>query len=97
MPFGEAISIVSRNGFLKLLIPEWAMCLTPRLRKTKAAFDELWAYLDQLVEDHHKENASSDSQQRDDLFSALLRANQADDGSTEHLNKDELFGTFPCY
>ncbi|KAI9567141.1 cytochrome P450 [Boletus coccyginus] len=92
MSFGEAISIVSRNGFLKLLIPEWAMCLTPRLRRTKAAFDELWAYLDQLVEDHHKEKASSESQQRDDLFSALLRANQADDGSTEHLNRDELFG-----
>lgn len=57
---------------------------------------QLRVYLDQLVEDHHKEKASSDSQQRDDLFSAPLRANQADSGSTEHLNRDEPFGTFPC-
>lgn len=54
------------------------------------AFDELWAYMDQLVEDYHKHGSSS--LERDDLFSALLRANQADDGSTEHLTKDELFG-----
>lgn len=93
MPFGEAISIISRDGFLKLLIPEWAMCLTPRCRKTKAAFDEVWAYMDQLVENYH--NNGTSSQDRDDLFSALLYANQAAEGSTEHLTKNEVFGMFP--
>lgn len=93
MTFGEAISTISRNGSLKILIPEWALWLTPRFRKTKVAFDELWGYMGELVKNYH-ENGSTSSQERRDLFSALLQANQEGNGSTEQLNKDELWGMF---
>lgn len=93
MSFGKAISIVSRDGFLKLVLPEWAMHFTPRLRRTKAAFDEVWAYMDELVESYHENRTSF--MDRGDLFSSLLRANQEAEGGTEHLNKNELFGMVP--
>jgi hypothetical protein len=41
MTFKEALHIVSTDVVFKLLLPEWAMGLTQRLRNVRAAFEEL--------------------------------------------------------
>ena len=41
MTFKEALHVVSNEMILKLIVPEWAMGLTERLRTVHVAFDEL--------------------------------------------------------
>jgi hypothetical protein len=41
MSFKDALHVVSTDVFLKLVFPNWAMGLTPRLRRIRAAFEEL--------------------------------------------------------
>jgi hypothetical protein len=41
MSFKESLNIISSDVVLKLLVPSWAMGLTPRLRRVRAAFDEI--------------------------------------------------------
>ncbi|KAH7906430.1 614/534 cytochrome P450 [Hygrophoropsis aurantiaca] len=93
MSFGEAITVVSRDGFLKLVLPNWVMRLTPRFRRVGRAYAELWQYFQDLVADHndHLTNSST-SPQRNDLFSSLLQANDAAEGSSDYLTEEELFG-----
>jgi hypothetical protein len=41
MTFKEALHIVSNDMILRLIVPEWAMGLTERLRNVHVAFEEL--------------------------------------------------------
>jgi hypothetical protein len=41
MTFKEALHIVSTDMILRLIVPEWAMGLTTRLRNVRVAFEEL--------------------------------------------------------
>lgn len=41
MTFKDVIHTVSSNVFFKLLIPNWGMRLTKKLRRIQLAFDEL--------------------------------------------------------
>ena len=41
MTYKDALQVVTHDFVLKLVVPSWAMGLTPRLRKVKRAFEEL--------------------------------------------------------
>ncbi|KAG1728781.1 cytochrome P450 [Suillus lakei] len=90
MSFGEAITITSKDGFLKLVVPEWAMCLTPRFRRARVAFGELRKYISRL--NRIPQTKDPATREREDLFSALLRANETANEAGGHLNDEELFG-----
>ena len=41
MTFKDALHIATKDFILKLVVPKWALGLTPRLRKVKLGFEEL--------------------------------------------------------
>ena len=41
MSYKDALHIVSKEFIAKLIFPDWAMDLTPSMRKIKFAFEEL--------------------------------------------------------
>ena len=41
MTYKDALHVVTNDFILKLVVPGWALALTPRLRKVKLAFEEL--------------------------------------------------------
>ncbi|KIM82712.1 hypothetical protein PILCRDRAFT_7625 [Piloderma croceum F 1598] len=91
MTFKEALHIVSTDMILRLIVPEWAMGLTTRLRNVRVAFEELEKYMSDLIQDR---KTKEKTELRYDLFSSLLDAND-DQGLSEgeaKLSTRELFG-----
>jgi hypothetical protein len=41
MSFKESLHILSTDIFVKLIVPSWAMGLTPHTRRVRTAFDEV--------------------------------------------------------
>ena len=41
MTYKDALQVTTNDFILKLTVPGWALCLTPRLRKVKLGFEEL--------------------------------------------------------
>ncbi|KAJ3514323.1 hypothetical protein NLJ89_g2441 [Agrocybe chaxingu] len=85
MTFKDALHIVTTDIFVKLIVPDWAMRLTPRLRRAKLAFDELHRYMAEMI----RLRQHSEKVDRHDLFSSLLDANAGDLGGPA-LTEDEL-------
>ncbi|KAF8161201.1 cytochrome P450 [Crassisporium funariophilum] len=87
MSYKDALHVVSTDIFLKVFVPDWALGLTKRLRTVKTAFEELQAYMSEMIQ----ERQSSDKVERHDLFSSLLDANNHDLDATS-LAESELIG-----
>ncbi|KAF8897050.1 cytochrome P450 [Gymnopilus junonius] len=87
MTFKDALHVVTTDFFLKLIVPEWAMGFTQRLRTCRTAFGELRQYMSEMIQARQKEEKA----ERHDLFSSLLEAN---DHSLDiaPLSEDELIG-----
>jgi len=82
MTFKEALHIVSTQMTLSLLVPEWAMGLTQRLRTVRVGFEEFQKYMVNLIQDH---KSSEKKEERRGLFNSLLEVN--DD---EKLSEGEM-------
>lgn len=89
MTFKEALHYTSANLILKAAVPSWVLKLglTPALRRTKLAFEELGAYMNEMLQ----ERISSQNADHHDLFSLLL-ASSTEDSKTESLTSDEVLG-----
>ncbi|THV03109.1 cytochrome P450 [Dendrothele bispora CBS 962.96] len=79
MTFKDALHEVTVGVFTKLVFPRWMMGWTERLRKVQRAFDELDQYMLEMI---HARRTSEKKEERYDLFSSLLDAND-DDGDEE--------------
>jgi hypothetical protein len=53
MTFKEALHVVSSDVMIKMLVPNWALGLTQRLRNTRLAFDELEVLLSAIYVEKH--------------------------------------------
>jgi len=84
MTFKDALYTVSVGITTKLALPSFVMRLSSSLRKIDLAFDELRAYLKEMIH----ERLESGKMERHDLFTNLLEANFDE----EALTNDELIG-----
>ncbi|TDL22809.1 cytochrome P450 [Rickenella mellea] len=89
MSFKEALHIVSNGMFWKLIVPEWAMEFTQRLRNIKLAFSELQLYMQDMIDE--RKNAEK-KVERYDLFSSLLDASDEESDGFAKLSDSELRG-----
>ncbi|KAK2463189.1 hypothetical protein APHAL10511_004844 [Amanita phalloides] len=85
MMFKDALRTLALGVIAKVAIPSIVMNLFPSLRTINLAFDELRAYMGEMIQSR----LTSEKPERDDLFTNLLEANDMDDGV---LTNDELFG-----
>ncbi|KAJ6462196.1 cytochrome P450 [Mycena sanguinolenta] len=90
MSFKDALHTVSTGTITKLLVPTWAMGLTKHLRHVRAAFNELDAYMFDMIKARRE---SDKKEERYDLFSQLLDASQegTEDGGAQ-MSDRELVG-----
>ncbi|KAK0241060.1 cytochrome P450 [Armillaria nabsnona] len=93
MPFRDVLRLVSTGLFTKILIPRWAMGLTPKWAKVRAAFDELEAYMLEMIENRR---TAATREERYGLFSSFLDANDGEGeswiGRETKLTDQELLG-----
>ncbi|KAF8142663.1 cytochrome P450 [Mycena galopus ATCC 62051] len=90
MSFKDALHTVSTETITKLIVPTWAMGLTKHLRHVRAAFNELDAYMFDMIKARRE---SEKKEERYDLFSQLLDASQegTEDGGAQ-MSDRELVG-----
>jgi len=91
MTFKDSLHIVSTSVITRLIFPKWAMIFTEKLRRIRLAFDELELYMVEMI---HSRKNSEKGEQRYDLFSSLLEANDDEDisGGDVKLSTSELLG-----
>ncbi|KAF8587184.1 cytochrome P450 [Ramaria rubella] len=85
MSFKDALHSASTYLSLKLIIPNWVYRFSKFLRHVQLANDELQMYMQEMIMDRR---ASEVKEERDDLFSALLDANEND----KEVSDQELIG-----
>ncbi|THH29773.1 hypothetical protein EUX98_g4419 [Antrodiella citrinella] len=88
LTFKDALYTVSEGIRIKLLAPKWAGSVFPRVKKVHGAFDELEKYMLEMIESRKD---SEVKEQRFDLFSSLLEAND-DNAEDAKLADSELLG-----
>ncbi|TFY75699.1 hypothetical protein EWM64_g8312 [Hericium alpestre] len=88
MTFKDALHVVSSDVFLKLVVPDYAMGLTERLRNVRLAFEELDAYMLEMI--RARRNAEK-TEERYDLFSSLLEASEDTSDGEPALTDSELW------
>ena len=100
MTFRKAIEVATTEFVIKITVPRWAMGLTKRFQRVRDGFDDmhvrgrscqittthrfLQLYIKEMIDDHQ----GADMNDRDDLFSNLLKANNED--SEVNLDLQEL-------
>ncbi|KAI0279039.1 cytochrome P450 [Russula aff. rugulosa BPL654] len=89
MTFKDALHILSSNLIQKLIAPDWAKNLTKHSRSIELAFTELKQYMLEMVEARRN---GDKVEERYDLFSGLLDAEQDESGNGAGLSDDELIG-----
>ncbi|KAL5495019.1 hypothetical protein ACEPAI_481 [Sanghuangporus weigelae] len=89
MSFQTALSIVSKDLFLKIIVPNWASSLAQRYRNIHTAFDELKLYMEEIIEERKRLPLGDTS--RNDLFSNLIHASE-EEGNDYKLTPEELMG-----
>ncbi|KAF9465378.1 cytochrome P450 [Collybia nuda] len=87
MTFKDALHGAASSVFLNIIIPRGVMGFTERTRKVRLAFDELHKYMTDMIRDRQ----TSEKEERHDLFSSLLKANDEDSGGAK-LTESELIG-----
>ncbi|KAI0346715.1 cytochrome P450 [Trametopsis cervina] len=97
MSFKSSLHTVSEKVFERLVIPEWLLKLGPtkHIREIRTSFDELEKYLLEMIQERrHAET----KEERYDLFSSLLDANDAEsDNGEQNLTDSELIGNLFIY
>ncbi|KAJ7807793.1 cytochrome P450 [Mycena leptocephala] len=90
MSFKDALHTVSTGTITKFIVPTWAMGLTKHLRHVRVAFNELDAYMFEMIKARRE---SEKKEERYDLFSQLLDASQegTEDGAAQ-MSDRELVG-----
>lgn len=83
--FKQALYVVSTSFVTKLIVSDWALGLTQRLRDIRLGFDELQNYMSEMI----IERRAATKEVRHDLFSNFLDAN---DDETVQLSHSELIG-----
>ncbi|KAK7051243.1 hypothetical protein VNI00_004743 [Paramarasmius palmivorus] len=89
MTFKEALHEVSTGIFIKLAVPKWAMGLNEYFRKIRLAFDELDQYMFEMIA---KRRSAEKKEERYDLFSSLLDANDDTTTGDSPLTEREVVG-----
>ncbi|KAI0090485.1 cytochrome P450 [Irpex rosettiformis] len=92
MNFKDALHIVAQGVFLKLVLPEWLIKLGPtkRLRDVRDSFIDIQSYLLEMIQERRHSEAK---EERYDLFSALLDANELEvEEGEKKLLDSELIG-----
>ncbi|KAI0656897.1 cytochrome P450 [Cubamyces menziesii] len=88
--FKDALYKVSHDLFLKIIFPPWLLRIgTPRMRKYIQAHTELDAYLKEMVQNRRSAEVK---EERHDLFTSLLDANEDETDHEAKLTDSELFG-----
>ncbi|KAI0760159.1 cytochrome P450 [Fomes fomentarius] len=86
----EALNLVSRNLFLQLIFPKWVLRWgTPHMRRFHTASNELQRYMQEMIA---ARRSAEVKEERHDLFSSLLDANDGLADTGEKLSDDGLFG-----
>ncbi|KAI0642624.1 cytochrome P450 [Trametes meyenii] len=88
--FKDALNVVSRNLFLQLLFPQWMLRWgTPTMRRFHTAYAELGRYMREMIV---ARRTAEVKEERYDLFSSLLDANEGLAESGEKLTDTGLMG-----
>ncbi|KAG8694806.1 hypothetical protein FRC08_008248, partial [Ceratobasidium sp. 394] len=89
LTFKKALSVVTHNIFLPVILPDWAWKLRKHWRFVKEAYDEVLAYLHEMIDQRRNPSKhGSEMTEKHDLFTQLLDAHDAGD----KLIADELIG-----
>ncbi|TFK82080.1 cytochrome P450 [Polyporus arcularius HHB13444] len=90
MTFKNALDLVSHNLFLQLLFPKWMLRWgTPLMRRFAVAQDDLQRYMQEMITARRDADIK---EERHDLFSSLLDANEGLAESGEKLSDTGLMG-----
>ncbi|KAH9899278.1 cytochrome P450 [Cubamyces lactineus] len=90
MTFKDALNVVSRNLFLQVLFPQWLLRWgTPSMRRFDTAYTELGQYMQEMID---ARRSAEVKEERHDLFSSLLDANEGLAESGEKLTDTGLMG-----
>ncbi|KZP15280.1 cytochrome P450 [Athelia psychrophila] len=89
MTYQKSLHIVSSGVFVKILVPQWAMGLTKHTRNVELAFDEFKKYMIELIQ---ARRTAEKREERYDLFSSLLDANDDSEDGEATLTTEELLG-----
>ncbi|EPS98786.1 hypothetical protein FOMPIDRAFT_1037349 [Fomitopsis schrenkii] len=89
--FKDALHIASTDLRLKLFVPRWVLQNAPwkRLRDFWSAYVDLERYMRQMID---ARKGVEKKEERYDLFSSLLDANEEESDSAAKLSDDELMG-----
>ncbi|KAL1946291.1 hypothetical protein VTO73DRAFT_15418 [Trametes versicolor] len=88
--FKDALNVVSRNLFLQVLFPHWLLKWgTPSMRRFHASYTELGHYMQEMID---ARRSAEVKEERHDLFSSLLDANEGLIDSGEKLSDIGLMG-----
>ncbi|SJL04160.1 uncharacterized protein ARMOST_07520 [Armillaria ostoyae] len=95
MAFSEALRLACSGVVLKIIVPRWAMGLIPKWAEVRAAFDELEAYMLEMI----RTRRTAEKEERSDLLSSLLDANDDEDllGEETKLKDQELLGNIYAF
>ncbi|KAI0676506.1 cytochrome P450 [Trametes maxima] len=90
MTFKDTLSIVSRNLFLQVVFPQWVLRWgTPTMRSFHTAYSEIEKYMHEMI---HARRSAEFKEERYDLFSSLLDANEGLSEEGEKLSDAALLG-----
>ncbi|KAI0732805.1 cytochrome P450, partial [Fomitopsis betulina] len=94
--FRDALHIVSTDLRLKLFVPEWVLRNAPwkRLRNFWAAYIDLEKHMRHMID---ARKGAEKKEERYDLFSSLLDANDEESDGAAKLSDDELMGNIFIY
>ncbi|KAH9855318.1 cytochrome P450 [Lenzites betulinus] len=88
--FKDALNDVSRNLFLQIMFPKWMLRWgTPTMRRFHTAYTELGQYMQEMID---ARRGAAVKEERHDLFSTLLDANEGLAESGEKLTDTGLMG-----
>ncbi|KAG7088550.1 hypothetical protein E1B28_012532 [Marasmius oreades] len=87
LSFEETFQVVSRNVFLKVVLPDWLPNLTKRIRKVRLAFDELKLYMQEVMQ---RKSLAYAEIENASLFNNLIEANNVDGSGILKLDDSEL-------
>jgi len=91
MSFKDAIYTVSAKGVLKLIVPKKLIDLevTKSVRSIKVGFNELHKYILEMI---NSRKTAEKKEEKYDLLSSLLDANEEESDGTSKLSDSELVG-----
>lgn len=96
MPFKDALHLVSNHLWMKVLLPAWFLrsAPIPRVRKFHTAYEDLEKYMIEMIQ---ARKTAEKKEERYDLFSSLLDANEEETDGNTKLSDSELMGNIFIY